>query len=92
MALADREQRELEEIEQRLLDEDPALAAKLTRPSVLTFLFGSAVRALGVLAAFFAGLLVVVAGVTWSSAAVIALGALVCVGVFAKLFVGARQS
>ncbi|MGI5499766.1 DUF3040 domain-containing protein [Lentzea sp. CA-135723] len=91
MALADRERRELEEIEQHLHDEDPELAAKLTRPSVVTLLFGGALRALGVLAAFFGGLLVVVVGVTWSSAPVVVAGALVCVGVFAKLLVGARQ-
>ncbi|MFD4668078.1 DUF3040 domain-containing protein [Lentzea sp. NPDC058450] len=91
MALADRERRELEEIEQHLLDEDPELAAKLTRPSVITFLFGGALRALGVLASFLGGLLVVIAGVTWSSTPVILAGALVCVGVFAKLLVRARQ-
>lgn len=85
MALADHEKRELEEIEQRLFAEDPKFAAKLTKPSVLAFLSGRTVRLLGGLLVYLCGLLVVIAGVTWSSVPVIALGAVVCVGVFAGL-------
>jgi len=87
MALADHEKRELDEIEQRLSSEDPKLAAKLTRPSVLAFLSNGTMRVLGVFAAYLCGLLAIMAGVTWSSVPLIALGAALCVSVFAGLLV-----
>lgn len=89
MALADHEQRELDEIEQRLSLEDPRLAAKLTRPSALASVSNRALRVLGVFAAYLCGLLAMTAGVTWSSVPLTALGALLCVSVFAGLFVHA---
>lgn len=87
MALADHERRELDEIEQRLSAEDPKLAAKLTRPSVLASLSRGTLRLLGVLAVHVCGLLALMTGVTWSSVPLIALGAVLCVSVFAGLFV-----
>jgi hypothetical protein len=94
MALADHEKRELDEIEQRLSSEDPKLAAKLARPSVLAFLSSGTMRVLGVFAAYLGvfaaylcGLLAMIAGVTWSSVPLIALGAALCLGVFAGLLV-----
>ncbi|MCG8922615.1 DUF3040 domain-containing protein [Lentzea sp. CC55] len=87
MALADREKRELEEIEQRLFAEDPKFAAKLTKPSVFVFLSRRTLLLACVVAAFLCGLLVVIAGVTWSSVPVVVLGAVVCASVFAGLVV-----
>ena len=89
MALADHEQRELDEIEQRLSLEDPRLAATLTRPSALASVSSRALRALGVFATYLCGLLAVMAGVTWSSVPLTAFGALLCTSVFAGLFVHA---
>jgi hypothetical protein len=87
MALADHEKRELDEIEQRLSLEDPKLAARLARPSALAFASNRALRVLGVFATYLCGLLALMAGVTWSSGPLIALGALLCVSVFAGLLV-----
>nr|ANY57996.1 hypothetical protein [uncultured bacterium] len=87
MALADREKRELEEIEQRLFEEDPEFAAKLTKPSVFVLLSRGTLLLAGAVAAFLCGLLVVIAGVTWSSVPVVVLGAVVCAGVFTGLVV-----
>ncbi len=81
MRLPDREQRELEEIERRLAEDDPKLAAKLNRRAPVlprrTLVIG------GMLALHAIGLIVVIAGVMSSSAVLIALGACVVVGVFA---------
>ncbi|MFD5825936.1 DUF3040 domain-containing protein [Lentzea sp. NPDC060358] len=87
MALADHEKRELDEIEQRLFDDDPKFAAKLTKPSVLVFLSRKTLLVLGVIAVYLGALLAVVAGVTWSSVALVVLGALLGTGVFAGLIV-----
>ncbi|SDO66321.1 DUF3040 domain-containing protein [Lentzea jiangxiensis] len=87
MALADREKRELEQIEQRLFEEDPEFAAKLAKPSVFVFLSRRTLLLAGAVAAFLCGLLVVIAGVTWSSVPVVVLGAAVCASVFAGLVV-----
>ncbi|KOV82452.1 DUF3040 domain-containing protein [Nocardia sp. NRRL S-836] len=92
MALADHEKRVLEEIEQRLFDEDPRFAAKLTRPSPLSFLSHRTVRLLGVLTAYLCGLLAVIAGVTWSSVALVGLGAVACAAVFTGLLVTAWRA
>ncbi|GGU16068.1 DUF3040 domain-containing protein [Lentzea flava] len=85
MALADHEKRELAEIEQRLADEDPKLAAKLTRPSALVFLPSRTVRVLAVFGVYLLGLLAMISGVTWSSAPLVVLGAVLCAGVFGRL-------
>ncbi|MEU3645745.1 DUF3040 domain-containing protein [Lentzea sp. NPDC034063] len=81
MRLPDREQQELDEIERRLAEDDPKLAAKLTRPAPRvprrTLVFA------GLLLTYAAGLIVVMAGVTLSSVVLIALGACVVLGVFA---------
>lgn len=89
MALADHEKRELDEIEQRLAEEDPKLAAKLARPSVFAALSNGALRLLVVFAVHLCGLLALMAGVTWSSVPLIALGAALCVSAFAGLVVQA---
>jgi len=89
MALADHEKRELEEIERRLSGEDPKFAAKLTRPSVFAFLSRNAIRVLGGFAVFLCGLLVVIAGVTWSLVPLVVAGAVVCAIVFVGLLVAA---
>lgn len=81
MKLPDREQQELDEIERHLAEDDPKLAAKLTRPAPRVP--RRTVVAAGMLLLYAAGLLVVMAGVTLSSAVVIALGACVLLGVFA---------
>lgn len=85
MALTEHEKRELDAIEQRLSDDDPRLAAKLTRPSVLAFLSSATMRVLGVFGAYLCGLLAVIAGVTWSSVPLVVLGAVVCASVFTGL-------
>ena len=89
MGLADREKRELDEIEQRLAAEDPKLAAKLVRPGRLAFLTRGTMRVAGVLVAYLVGLLALVAGVTWSSAWLIVLGAGMCASVFVGLAIRA---
>jgi len=81
MRLPDREQQELDEIERRLAEDDPKLAAKLTRPAPRVPRRTLVVA--GMLLTYAAGLIVVMAGVTLSSVVVIALGACVVLGVFA---------
>lgn len=81
MRLPDREQQELDEIERRLAEDDPKLAAKLTRPAPRvprrTLLLAAA------LLTYAAGLIVVMTGVTLSSVVLVVLGACVALGVFA---------
>lgn len=89
MGLADREKRVLDEIEQRLAEEDPKLAATLNRPSPLAFLSRGTIRVLGVVVAHLVGLLAMMAGVTWSSVLLVALGAGLCLSVFVGLLVRA---
>jgi uncharacterized RDD family membrane protein YckC len=81
MRLPDREQQELDEIERRLAEDDPKLAAKLTRPAPRVPRRTLVVA--GMLLTYAAGLIVVMAGVTLSSVVVIVLGACVVLGVFA---------
>ncbi|MFJ5987069.1 DUF3040 domain-containing protein [Lentzea sp. NPDC092896] len=81
MRLPDREQQELDEIERRLAEDDPKLAAKLTRPAPRVPRRTLVVA--GLLLTYAAGLIVVMAGVTLSSVVLIALGACVVLGVFA---------
>ncbi|HUQ59380.1 DUF3040 domain-containing protein [Lentzea sp.] len=81
MRLPDREQQELDEIERHLAEDDPKLAAKLTRPAPRVPRRIMVVA--GMLLLHVAGLVVVMAGVTLSSVAVIAVGACVVLGVFA---------
>lgn len=80
MKLPDREQHELEEIERRLAEDDPKLAAKLNRPAPRvprrTLVFA------GLLSLYVAGLIAVMAGVTQSSVVLIVVGACVSLGVF----------
>lgn len=80
MKLPDHEQQELDEIERRLAEDDPKLAAKLTRPAPKvphrTMVVG------GLLALHVIGLLFVMAGVTTSSVVLVAVGACVVLGVF----------
>lgn len=89
MGLADREKRALDEIEQWLAEEDPKLAAKLNRPGPRVFLSRGTLWVLGVVVAHLVGLLALVAGVTWSSVLLTALGGVVCAGVFGALLVRA---
>lgn len=86
MELPDREKRELDEIEQRLAEDDPKLAARLTRVTPAIFLMSRrTLLVLGALATYIAGLLVVIAGVTLSSTVLVALGTAMIVSVFAGL-------
>ena len=81
MRLPDREQQELDEIERRLAEDDPKLAAKLNRPAPRvprrTLVLA------GLLLTYAVGLIVVMAGVSLSSVVLVALGACVVLGVFA---------
>ncbi len=81
MRLPDREQQELDEIERRLADDDPKLAAKLTRPPPRVP--RRTMRVVAVVMLYVLGLMVLMAGVTLSSVVLIALGACVMLGVFA---------
>lgn len=81
MRLPDREQQELEEIERRLAEDDPKLAAKLNRPAPRVP--RRTLVVVGVLLLYVAGLIAVMAGVTLSSVVLIAAGACVILGVFA---------
>ncbi|MCX2946917.1 DUF3040 domain-containing protein [Lentzea sp. NEAU-D7] len=87
MKLPDHEQRELDEIERRLAEDDPKLAAKLTRPAPR--MPRRTLVLAGMLSLYAIGLLVVIAGVSSSSAVVVALGACVVLGVFAAFAVRA---
>lgn len=86
MKLPDHEQQELDEIERRLAEDDPKLAAKLNRPAPRVPRRTLVVVAM--LVAYAVGLIVVMAGVTLASVALIALGACVTLGVFAWFAVG----
>jgi hypothetical protein len=78
MGLPDHEERELAEIEQHLVQDDPRLAARLARGRTGVFaLSGRARFVLGVLATYVTGLSTIIAGVTWSSPFLVALGAAV---------------
>ena len=81
MRLPDREQQELDEIERRLAEDDPKLAAKLTRPAPRVPRRTLVVAVM--LLAYAAGLIVVMTGVTLSSVVLVVLGACVALGVFA---------
>lgn len=81
MRLPDREQQELEEIERRLVEDDPKLAAKLNRPAPRVPRRTLVVA--GMLLLYVVGLIAVMAGVTLSSVALVAVGACVILGVFA---------
>ncbi|MGW6929841.1 DUF3040 domain-containing protein [Lentzea sp. NPDC054927] len=81
MKLPDHEQQELDEIERRLAEDDPKLAAKLNRPAPRVPRRTLVVVAM--LVTYAVGLIVVMAGVTLSSVPLIALGACVTLGVFA---------
>ncbi len=83
MELPDREQKELREIERRLIEEDPKLAAKLNRAAPRVLVPRRILVVAGMLAIYVAGLIAVMAGVTLSSVVLIALGACTIVGVFA---------
>ncbi|WP_053735782.1 DUF3040 domain-containing protein [Nocardia sp. NRRL S-836] len=81
MKLPDHEQQELDEIERRLAQDDPKLAAKLNRPAPRVP--RRTLVTAGVLALYVVGLVVVMAGVTLSSVVLVALGAGVVLAVFA---------
>ena len=78
MGLQDHEERELAEIEQYLVQDDPRLAARLTGGKSAMFALSGRTRfILGVLTTYVTGLLTIIAGVTYSSAFLVALGAAV---------------
>lgn len=81
MRLPDREQQELDEIERRLAEDDPKLAAKLTRPAPRVP--RRTLLVVAVVMLYVLGLMVLIAGVTLSSVVLIALGACVMLGAFA---------
>ncbi|MDX8053687.1 DUF3040 domain-containing protein [Lentzea sp. BCCO 10_0798] len=81
MKLPDREQQELDEVERRLAEDDPKLAAKLNRSAPRVPRRTLVVA--GVLLLYVAGLVVMMVGVTLSSVVLIVLGAGVVFGVFA---------
>lgn len=80
MELPDREQQELREIEQRLAEDDPKLAAKLNRAAPRMLVPRRVLLFVGMLAVYLAGLVVVMVGVTLSSVALIVLGACTIIG------------
>lgn len=77
MGLAEHEKRELDAIEQHLAQEDPAFAAKLSRPRWHLRLSGTALFVIGLLTTYVAGLTLLAAGITTSSRPLTALGAAV---------------
>ncbi|MPZ85353.1 MAG: DUF3040 domain-containing protein [Actinophytocola sp.] len=78
MGLQDHEKRELAEIEQRLVQDDPRLATRLASGKATMFtLSGQAQFILGVLTTYVTGLLTIIAGVTFASPFLITLGAAV---------------
>ncbi|WP_434444316.1 DUF3040 domain-containing protein [Lentzea sp. E54] len=78
MGLPEDEQRELDDIEQRLAEDDPTFAAKLARtPPPHHRLPPRVLRWIGLLLTYAVGLVVVVTGVSLSSIVLIALGAAV---------------
>lgn len=78
MGLPEDEQRELDDIEQRLAEDDPTFAAKLAKtPAPHHRLPPRVLRLIGLLLLYAVGLLVIVTGVSLSSIVLIALGAAV---------------
>ena len=77
MGLTEHEKRELDAIEQLLAEEDPGFATKLTKPSWHARLSGTALFVVGLLTTYVAGLTLLAVGATFSSWAVIAVGAAV---------------
>lgn len=78
MGLPEDEQRELDDIEQRLAEDDPEFAAKLVKtPSPHHRLPPHVLRLIGLLLIYVVGLVVVVTGVSLSSIVLITLGAAV---------------
>lgn len=82
MELPDREQQELREIERRLVEDDPKLAAKLNRAAPRVLVPRRILVVVGMLAIYTAGLVAVIAEVTLSSVVLIVLGVCVILGVF----------
>lgn len=89
MELPENERHELDEIERRLAEDDPKLAARLTNSAPAIFIPRRTLIAIGVLAAYLAGLITIIAGVTVASIALVLLGAVITVGVFTALTVHA---
>jgi hypothetical protein len=78
MGLQDYEERELAEIEQHLVQDDPRLAARLTGGKTAMFILSGRTRfILSVLATYVTGLLTIIAGVTYESPFLVAFGAAV---------------
>lgn len=78
MGLPEDEQRELDDIEQRLAEDDPAFVAKLAKtPPPHHRLPPRVLRLIGLLLIYVVGLVVVMTGVALSSIVLIALGAAV---------------
>ncbi|MCX2948834.1 DUF3040 domain-containing protein [Lentzea sp. NEAU-D7] len=78
MGLAEDEQRELDDIAQRLAEDDPTFAAKLaTTPPPHRLLPPRVLRLIGLLLIYAVGLVVVITGVSLSSTVLIAIGAAV---------------
>ncbi len=79
MGLPEDEQRELDDIEQRLAADDPRFVAKLTRtPPPHHRLPPHVLRLVVLLLIYVVGLVLVITGVSLSSTVLIALGAAVC--------------
>ncbi|SDN00886.1 Protein of unknown function [Lentzea albidocapillata subsp. violacea] len=83
MELPDREKQALHDIERRLMEEDPKLAAKLNRAAPRVHVSRGIQVVIGMLAVYVAGLIAVMVGVTLSSVVLIVLGGCVIVGMFA---------
>ncbi|MGW0521505.1 DUF3040 domain-containing protein [Crossiella sp. NPDC003009] len=84
MALRDHEQRALDEIERRLAEEDPRLAARflgLSAPGARTR--HAALALLGVLAAYALGLAILVIGISASLTTLVVLGSAISAAVLA---------
>ncbi|PRX47299.1 Protein of unknown function (DUF3040) [Prauserella shujinwangii] len=80
MALRDEEQRQLAEIEQRLVEDDPHLAQRLAK--LRPFALGRAgLVVLSVVAALVVGLIVIATGSELDSPALVVLGAALAAGV-----------
>lgn len=78
MGLPEDEQRELDDIEQRLAEDDPTFAAKLAKtPPPYRLLPPRVLRLIGLLLIYVVGLTLVITGVALSSIVLIALGAAV---------------
>lgn len=77
MELQDHEKRALAQIEQRLIDDDPRFAARLSRPRSWERVPRRVLFAAALCLAYTVGLLTIVAGVSLPSAVLVVLGALV---------------